>query len=178
MTETTVEKKDNKKFVNKKFDKRKGHQKGQAKPRSEYEQKIISMRRVTRVVAGGRRFSFSVGIVIGDRNGSVGVGLGKSPDTTLAIEKALRDAKKNMIKPMLTSTHSIPYDIDAKLGASRVMFVPAPSKGLKVGGAPRTVLELLGAKDITGKIFSRSKNHVNNAKAAIEALKKIGLKNK
>jgi small subunit ribosomal protein S5 len=174
-------KKTTRRFINKKFE---GGKKGgsrdsrkpQGKPRSEFDQKIISLRRVTRVVAGGRRFSFSVGLVIGDRNGSVGVGLGKANDTALAIEKAMRDAKKNMITPYLTESKSIPYDVEAKYSASRVMMVPAPSKGLKAGGAMRTILDLLGAKDISGKILSRSKNHTNNARATIKALKKVGLK--
>jgi len=171
----TAASKTTRKFINKKFDKKRSR-KDFNKPRSEYDQKIISMRRVTRVVAGGRRFRFSVGIVIGNRNGSVGVGIGKAGDTALAIEKALRDAKKNLIMPLLTKTKSIPYDVDAKYTASRVMMVPTPGKGLKAGGAMRTILDLLGAKDVTGKILSRSKNHVNNAKATVEALKKIGLK--
>jgi small subunit ribosomal protein S5 len=175
--EVSKEAKEKNKFFSKRFGSKgggRGDKKPFNKPRPEYEQKIISLRRVTRVVAGGRRFTFSVGIVIGNRNGSVGVGLGKSGDTSLAIDKAVRDAKKNMIHPRLTKTHSIPYDIEAKYCASRVMLVPAPGKGLKVGGASRAVLDLLGAKDITGKIFSRSKNHINNAKATIEALKTIG----
>ena len=164
------------KFINKKFDKKKGGKRGPNKPRSEFDQKIISLRRVTRVVSGGRRFSFSVGMVIGDRKGSVGVGLGKASDTALAIEKAVRDAKKHMITPALTKTNSIPFDIESKYCASRVMMVPTPGKGLKTGGAMRTILDLMGAKDVTGKIFSRSKNHVNNARATIEALRKIGVR--
>jgi small subunit ribosomal protein S5 len=164
------------KFVNKKFDKKRGGKRGPSKPRSEFEQKIISLRRVTRVVAGGRRFGFSVGMVIGDRKGSVGVGQGKASDTALAIEKAVRDAKKNMITPALTKTNSIAYDVEAKYCASRVMMVPTPGKGLKAGGAMRTILDLMGAKDVTGKIFSRSKNHVNNARATIDALKKLGMR--
>ena len=174
ISKKTALKKTTRKFVNKRFNKKK--RRGPVRPRSEYEQKIISMRRVTRVVAGGRRFSFSVGVVIGNRNGSVGVGLGKSSDTSLAIEKAVRDAKKNMITPMLTKTNSIPFDVDAKYCASRVMMLPTPRKGLKAGGAMRAILDLLGVKDITGKIISRSKNHVNNAKATIKALKKVGIK--
>jgi small subunit ribosomal protein S5 len=164
------------KFINKKFDKKRGGKRGPGKPKSEFDQKIISLRRVTRVVAGGRRFSFSVAMVIGDRKGSVGVGLGKSSDTSLAIDKAIRDAKKNMITPALTKTNSIPFNIESKYCASRVMMVPAPGKGLKAGGAMRTILDLLGAQDVTGKIFSRSKNHINNARATIEALKQIGVK--
>ena len=165
------------KFVNKKFGAKRGSRKSfSKKPRSEYEQKIVSIRRVTRVVAGGRRFSFSVAMIIGDRKGSVGFGLGKATDTALAIEKAIKDAKKNMIRPNLTTTMSLPYDVEAKYNASRVLLVPAPGKGVKAGGAMRTILNLLGAKDISAKILSRSKNNINNSRATIDALRKIGIK--
>lgn len=86
--------------------------------RREYDQKIISIRRVTRVVAGGRRFSFSVAVVIGDRKGKVGVGVGKAGDTALAIEKAIRQAKKNMVKLNLTEKMSIGHDVSSKYCAS------------------------------------------------------------
>jgi len=172
-----TEPKTNRKFVNKKFEKGgRRNSKSFGKTKSDFEQKIINLRRVTRVVSGGRRFSFSVAIVLGDKNGSVGLGLGKATDTSIAIEKAVRDAKKKMIKPNLTETKSIPFDVSKKYGASVVMMSPSPGKGLKAGGAMRIVLDLLGAKDITGKILSRSKNHLNNAKATIESLKKIGYK--
>lgn len=174
---TNTAPKKTRKFVTKKFEKRGSRGRdNRGKPRNEYDQKIISLRRVTRVVAGGRRFSFSVGIVIGNRKGSVGVGLGKASDTSLAIDKAIRDAKRNMITPALTKTNSLPFNIESKYCASKVMMVPTPGKGLKAGGAMRTILDLLGAKDVTGKILSRSKNHINNAKATIEALKQIGQK--
>ncbi|PIP86547.1 30S ribosomal protein S5 [Candidatus Campbellbacteria bacterium CG11_big_fil_rev_8_21_14_0_20_44_21] len=163
------------KFVNKKPGGGRGGRRDD-RPKSEYDQKIISLRRVTRVVSGGRRFSFSVALVIGNRNGSVGLGLGKSIDTSLAIGKAERNAKKNLIRPNLTKDRSIPFNVRFKYSSSDVMLSPAPGKGLKAGGAMRVVLELLGAKNVTGKIFSRSKNHANNAKASIEALKQLGLK--
>lgn len=79
------------------------------RPKPEFDQKIISIRRVTRVVAGGRRFSFSVALLAGDKKGSIGLGLGKAGDTSLAINKALRNAKKNMVRLQLTKTMSIPY---------------------------------------------------------------------
>ncbi len=142
-----------------------------AKP--EFDQKIISIRRVTRVVTGGRRFSFSVAMVAGNRKGSVGVGIGKAGDTSLAIDKALRDAKKNMINVTLTKDMSISHDVEAKYCGSRVMIMPAPGKGVIAGSSVRSVLELAGIKNSGAKIFSRSKNKLNNARAAIEALKKI-----
>jgi|TARA_Y100000310_G_scaffold345866_1_gene471909 small subunit ribosomal protein S5 len=141
--------------------------------RSEFDQKVIGIRRVTRVVAGGRRFSFSVAVVIGNRKGSVGVGVGKASDTALAIEKATRDAKKNMLIVKLSDDARLPYEVSAKYAASRVSIIPAPGKGLVAGSSVRTVLELAGVKDVTAKIFSRSKNRINNARAAIEALKQF-----
>lgn len=141
--------------------------------RSEFDQKIISIRRVTRVMAGGRRFSFSVAIVIGNKKGKVGVGLGKAGDTQLAIEKAVRSARKNLIEIPLNKHQHIPHDVHTKLSSSEVMIMPAPGRGLVAGSSVRTVLELGGVKDVTAKIFSRSKNKLNNARAAIAALKML-----
>ncbi len=139
--------------------------------RPEFDQKIISIRRVTRVMAGGRRFSFSVAIVIGDKKGRVGVGIGKAGDTQMAIEKAVRDAKKNMIIVTINKDSHIPHDVHTKYASSEVMIMPAPGRGLVAGSSVRTVLEHAGVKDVTAKIFSRSKNKLNNARAAVEALK-------
>ena len=91
--------------------------------RPEFDQKIISIRRVTRVMAGGRRFSFSVSMVIGDKKGRVGVGIGKAGDTQLAIEKAVRDAKKHMITVSLNEHSHIAHDVQKKLSASEVMII-------------------------------------------------------
>jgi small subunit ribosomal protein S5 len=139
----------------------------------EFDQKIVSLRRVTRVVAGGRRFSFSVCLVAGNKKGMVGVGQGKATDTPLAIEKALRDAKKNMITVNTTKNMSIPHDVDAKYASSVVRIMPAPGKGILAGSSVRTVLELAGLKDVGAKLFSRSKNSANNAYVAVKALKKL-----
>ncbi|PIT96835.1 30S ribosomal protein S5 [Candidatus Campbellbacteria bacterium CG10_big_fil_rev_8_21_14_0_10_35_52] len=144
-----------------------------AKVRSEFDQKIISIRRVTRVVAGGRRFSFSVALISGNRKGSVGVGIGKASDTSLAIEKATRDAKKSMIKVPLDKNMMIIHDVDAKYNASIVSIFPSPEKGLVAGSSVRNVLELAGIKNVTAKMLSRSKNKLNNARAAIKALKQF-----
>jgi small subunit ribosomal protein S5 len=146
-------------------------------PRSEFAQKMLGIRRVARVMAGGRRFNFSVCMVIGDKKGRVGVGLGKAMDTQLAIEKATRHAKKNMITLDLTKTNSIKHDISAKYAASVVEIRPSPGRGLVAGSAVRAVLELAGVTDVTAKILSRSHNSINNARAAIEALKTIEKRN-
>lgn len=141
--------------------------------RSEFDQKIISIRRVTRVMAGGRRFNFSVAMVIGNKKGKVGVGIGKAGDTQLAIDKAIRSARKNLIEIPLNKNQHIPHDVHVKVASSEVMIMPAPGRGLVAGSSVRTVLELGGVKDVTAKIFSRSKNKLNNARAAIAALKKL-----
>lgn len=141
--------------------------------RPEFDQKMISIRRVARVVAGGRRFSFSVALVAGDRRGRVGVGLGKAGDTSLAIEKALRAAKKSMITIPLTESKSIAHEVDGKYASARIMVRPAPGRGLVAGSAARTVLELAGVTDVSVKILSGSKNRLSNAMVAIEAMKKL-----
>jgi small subunit ribosomal protein S5 len=140
------------------------------RPRSEFDQKIIAIRRVTRVVAGGRRMSFAVALVAGNRKGKVGIGTGKAVDTALAIEKAFRDAKKNMIVVPLTKTNSIPHDATAKYSASVVSLIPSRGRGLVAGGAVRSVLELAGVTDVSVKLLSRSKNAINNARVAVKAL--------
>lgn len=144
-----------------------------SRTKPEFEQKIISLRRVTRVVAGGRRFSFSVCLVAGNKKGMVGVGQGKASDTPLAIEKAFRDARKNMITVNATSNMSIPHEVEAKFNASRVKIMRAPGKGILAGSSVRTVLELAGLREVGAKLFSRSKNSANNAYVAIKALKKL-----
>ncbi|MFA5932343.1 MAG: 30S ribosomal protein S5 [Candidatus Paceibacterota bacterium] len=142
----------------------------------EFDQKILNIRRVTRVVAGGRRFSFSVALVAGDKKGSVGLGLGKAGDTALAINKALRNAKKNMIRLNLTKTMSIPHDLSAKFSSSYIMLKPNKGRGLVAGSVVRDIIKLSGIKDVTGKILSNSKNKLNNAKAVMSALSQISSK--
>ena len=146
---------------------------GSRDARSEFAQKLIGIRRVARVMAGGRRFNFSVAIVLGDKQGRVGVGLGKAMDTQLAIEKATRMAKRGMITIPLTKNRSISHNVHAKYCASVVEIRPAPGRGLVAGSSVRTVLELAGVTDVTGKLLSRSKNPLNNARAAMDALKSI-----
>jgi len=146
---------------------------GKRAPKSEYEHKIIDIARTARVVAGGRRFSFRVAIVAGNKKGQVGVGIGKSSDTPTAIEKALNRTKKNMIKPKLTKEFSIPHETEAKFTSAKVLMRTSHSHGLVAGSAVRTVLELAGIKGVNAKIISRSKNKLNIAKAAIKALEKL-----
>ncbi|MBV9349350.1 MAG: 30S ribosomal protein S5 [Patescibacteria group bacterium] len=152
---------------------RTGGRRGDDRQRSEFDQRTIVVRRVARVMAGGRRFNFSAAIVAGDRKGRVGIGLGKGLDTALAIEKALRDAKKNMIRVKTTKTMSIPHDVEAKFSSGIVEIRPAASRGIVAGSAVKLVLELAGVTDVTAKILSGSKNKLNIARATVKALSQL-----
>lgn len=144
--------------------------------RSEFDQATIDVRRVARVMAGGRRFSFSVTVVIGDKKGRVGVGLGKGADTALAIDKAVRDAKKHLIIVPLTADNSIRHDVSVKYASSTVSIIPSPGRGLVAGSAMRTVLEYAGVTNVVAKILTRTKNKLTIARATVAALKSAGTK--
>lgn len=138
--------------------------------RSEFDQATIDVRRVARVMAGGRRFSFSVTVVIGDRKGRVGVGLGKGADTALAIDKAVRDAKRKLITVPLTKDSSIAHNVSVKYASSTVSIIPSPGRGLVAGSAMRTVLEYAGVTNVIAKILTRTKNKLTIARATVAAL--------
>lgn len=140
------------------------------RPKPEFDQKMVSIRRVTRVVAGGRRMTFAVAIAIGDKKGSVGLGTGKGGDTAIAIAKALRQAKKNMFKIKLNKEMSIPHEVSAKFSSSKLIIVPNHGKGLVSGSTVRDMLVLAGIKNVTTKLHSGSKNKLNNARVAYKAL--------
>lgn len=144
---------------------------GKKEPR-EFEQKLIDVARVARVMEGGRRFSFRATVAIGDRKGKVGVGIAKAASVASAVEKAYASAKKNAIEfPMESRT--IPHEISSKSGASKIILMPArEGRGLVAGGAVRAILELAGFKDASSKILGSS-NKINNARAAVEALRKL-----
>lgn len=144
---------------------------GTERARAEFDQKTIAIRRVARVMAGGRRFSFSAAVVIGNRQGKVGVGLGKGADTALALDKAAANAKRHLFVVPLTKKNSLPHRTEAKYASSSVLLIPVAGVGLKAGSSVRAVLELAGVTDVSAKILSRSKNQLNNARAAIQALK-------
>jgi small subunit ribosomal protein S5 len=141
--------------------------------RSEFDQATIDVRRVARVMAGGRRFSFSVVVVIGDRKGRVGVGIGKGADTALSIDKAVRDARRNMITVPRTKDNSIAHEVSAVYGPTVLTIVPSKGRGLVAGSAMRTVLELAGVGNVVAKILSRSKNKLSIARATVLALKQV-----
>ncbi len=141
--------------------------------RGEFDQVTINARRVARVMAGGRRFNFSIVVVIGDRKGRVGVGIGKGADTALAVDKATRDAKKHLITIVRTKSGSIPHEVMTKYASSIVEIIPSAGRGLVAGSAMRTVLELGGVTDVVTKIHTRSKNKLTIARATVAALRKL-----
>lgn len=145
----------------------------QSRPKSEFNENVLDIRRVTRVVAGGKRFRFRTTLVIGDEKGRVGVGIAKGLDVAQSISKAKLVAQKNVIRVPLRG-RTIPHEVEAKFSAARVLLRPAiEGHGLRAGGAVRVVLSLLGVKDITAKCLGRTPNKLTNALATIEALKKI-----
>ncbi len=141
--------------------------------RGEFDQVTIEARRVARVMAGGRRFNFSLTVVIGDKKGRVGVGIGKAADTALAIEKATRDARKHLFTVPRTKRGSIVHGVTAKYASSTVEIIPSEGRGLVAGSAMRTVLELAGVRDVVAKIHTRSKNKLTIARATVAALRKL-----
>lgn len=140
------------------------------KPKPEFDQKMVSIRRVTRVVAGGRRMTFAVALAIGDKKGSIGLGTGKGGDTAMAIAKALRQAKKNMFRIKTTKDNSITHEVSSKFSSSKLTMMPNRGKGLVAGSTVRDMLILAGLKNVTAKLHSGSKNKLNNARVAYKTL--------
>lgn len=144
------------------------------KEKSEYDQLVLDMRRVARVVAGGRRFSFRATVAVGNRKGKVGVGVAKGADVKSAVEKASHQAKKNLSVIPITKQGSIPHAVEAKYASARILLKPAPQgSGIIAGGPVRTVCSLAGIENVSSKILGRTVNKLNNARATIEALKRL-----
>lgn len=137
--------------------------------KSEYEEEVLQIDRVTRVVKGGRRLRFRATVIIGNKNGKVGLGIGKSNEVVGAIKKAIHQAKKNtLIIPIKNGT--IPHEISIKYKSARLMMMPAsPGTGIKAGGAIRKIVELAGVKNMLSKMFGNN-NRITNAKATMLAL--------
>jgi len=156
-------------------DKFKGNKK---EVKSEFDSKLLSLDRVTRVTGGGKKLRFRVCMILGNKKGKIGLGLAKGKDVSQAMEKAEKNAKKNMIEiPFIED--SIPHEIQAKFEASIVLLRPQKKgKGIIAGGPVRVICNLAGIKNISSKILSRSKNKINNAKATMKALQKLQVKNK
>ena len=140
--------------------------------KSEFDQVLVDVARVARIVAGGRRFRFRATIVIGDRKGRVGMGIAKGADVTIAVNKAVDQAKKNMIRvPIVNDT--IPHEVTTKYSGARVFLKPASKgTGIIAGGAVRAVVELAGIKNILSKMRG-SNNKPNNVQATILALERL-----
>nr|YP_009739083.1 30S ribosomal protein S5 [Palmaria decipiens]QIC19522.1 30S ribosomal protein S5 [Palmaria decipiens] len=140
---------------------------------NQWEERVVQVRRVTKVVKGGKKLSFRAILVVGDEKGQVGVGIGKASDVIGAVKKAVTDAKKNLINIPLTKVNSIPHPINGISGAAAVIMRPsAQGSGVIAGGSVRTVLELAGIKNILAKQLG-SANPLNNARAALNALNSL-----
>ncbi len=149
-----------------------GNRRNQQKEPKEFEEAILQIDRVTRVVSGGRRLRFRISVVIGDQKGRVGFGIGKSAEVMVGIQKAVAQAKKNLINvPIFKGT--IPHPMNSTFKSSRVLLFPAPEgKGVIAGGAVRRILELAGVKNVLSKVHG-SRNKLNVAVATIQALQEL-----
>jgi len=145
-------------------------------PKDEFDSKLLDLARVERMTGGGRRLHFRAVVVVGNKEGKVGVGVAKGLDVAQAIEKANRLARKNIITvPIVLET--IPHEVRAKFGAARVLLKPQrKGRGLMAGGTVRIICNLAGIKNISSKILGRTKNKLNNARATIRALKKLKIR--
>ena len=139
----------------------------------ELQERVVYINRVSKVVKGGRRFALTALVVVGDGNGRVGVGMGKSQEVPIAIKKGVEDAKKNMFTVPLTPEKTLPHEIMGIYGAGRVLIKPAtPGTGVIAGGPVRAIMELAGVKDVFAKSLGTN-NAMNIVKAAAEGLKNM-----
>nr|YP_010196620.1 ribosomal protein S5 [Gracilaria cervicornis]UAD84017.1 ribosomal protein S5 [Gracilaria cervicornis] len=138
-----------------------------------WEEKVVQVKRVTKVVKGGKKLSFRAILVVGNEQGQIGVGIGKASDVIGAVKKGVTDAKKNIINIPITKSYSIPHTIEGVSGAAKVILRPsAIGSGVIAGGSTRTVLELAGIKNILAKQL-KSSNTLNNARAVLNALSQL-----
>ncbi len=146
---------------------------GELVEKNQMEERVVSVDRISRTVAGGRRIRFRVLVVVGNKNGKVGIGLAKSNEVAGATTKAVRMAKKHMITvPVKNDT--IPHEVSYHFGSAHVMLKPAPAGTSVIAGGPvRAVVELAGIRNVTSKILGATSNKVNNVMATFEALKSL-----
>ena len=141
--------------------------------KSDWQERVVAIQRVTKVVKGGKKMSFRAVIVVGNEQGKVGVGIGKAGDVIGAVKKGVTDGKKHVITVPLTSANSIPHATTGRFGAAKLVLRPsAPGCGVIAGGSTRVVLELAGIKNILSKQLG-SNNLLNNARATIEGLSSL-----
>ncbi|MAG28703.1 30S ribosomal protein S5 [bacterium] len=141
--------------------------------RDEFDQVILDLARVTRVMAGGKRMRFRATVAIGDKKGKVGIGIAKGADVQLAISKATNDAKKHLVKIETTESGTIPHEVRIRTNSAKILLKPAPSgTGIIAGSVIRQIFELTGIKDVVGKIIGTG-NKVNNAKTLVKALETL-----
>ena len=150
---------------------RNGQRRAPRREEKEFEERVVTINRVTKVVKGGRQFRFAATVVVGNRKGKVGIGLGKAKEMPDAVKKATQQASKNLINVELIDNRTIAHEVIVKEGAVRVMLKPAKEgTGVKAGGPVRDVLELAGVKDVLSKSLGSS-TKVNMARATLNALK-------
>lgn len=146
--------------------------------KDEFESKLLDLARVVRVTGGGKRLRFRAVVIVGNRKGKIGIGIDKGRDVSQAVEKATNKAKKNLVSVVIQEG-TIPHQVEAKVGPARILLKPQKKgRGLVAGGAVRAICDLAGIKNISSKILSGSKNKLNNARATMEALKKLRIKEK
>ncbi|AFY65296.1 SSU ribosomal protein S5P [Geitlerinema sp. PCC 7407] len=137
---------------------------------TDWQERVVQIRRVTKVVKGGKKLSFRAIVIVGNERGQVGVGVGKASDVIGAVRKGVADGKKHLVDVPLSKSNSIPHPVKGAAGGAKVMMRPAaPGTGVIAGGAVRTVLELAGVRNILAKQLGSS-NPLNNARAAVDAL--------
>jgi small subunit ribosomal protein S5 len=146
------------------------------KPKDDFESKLLDLSRVSHTRAGGRKIGFRAVMISGNKAGKVGIGIGTGQDVAAAVEKATRLSKKSLIEfPIVRET--IPFEVSAKAGASRILLRPqGQGRGLVAGGTVRVICSLGGIKNVSSKMLSRTGNKLNNARATLEALKKLKVK--
>ncbi len=142
--------------------------------KKEYENEVLGIKRVERMTSGGRRLRFRTIVVVGNKNGKVGVGVSKGHDVQEAIEKATKKAQKDIVEISVTKDKTIPYEVKSKYGAAVVLLKPqSEGRGLVAGGTVRAICEMAGIKNISGKIIGKTRNKLSNARATVAALQQL-----